>query len=281
MRLGQGAPVLVMVSLAAAVVAGPATGQTVDPIFANGFEPGLVAFGPAFTAVAEGSMGVNPTSTDPLRVTLDTSAGVDAFVPITSSDAARLAASGGGVTVPAGLDNALVMVDALAAGAAPVTLWATLGNTMGAGVRVERALNETDDPAEADYCNVQFPASFSVGPGQTTPLIYGRLFEAGVTQAAGPPAGWIAQIGYGLSGSDPRSLTGWRFSDAVYNLQIGNDDEFQASFTAPASAGSYAYTYRFSGDGGGSWTYCDTDGAGSNAGLTFEVINLGTMTVSP
>ncbi len=32
-------------------------------------------------------------------------------------------------------------------------------------------------------------------------------------------------------------------------------------------------------DGGTSWTYCDIDGAGSNASQTFEVTQLGQLTV--
>lgn len=64
----------------------------------------------------------------------------------------------------------------------------------------------------------------------------------------------------------------------MYNAQLGTNDEFQASFVAPAP-GMYAYAYRFSVDGGGRWTYCDTDGAGANGGLTFESGNLGVMTV--
>jgi hypothetical protein len=142
----------------------------------------------------------------------------------------------------------------------------------------EPALNETDLPAEADYCIIQFPASVLVGPGELTPLIDGRLFEVGATEAAGAPSGWVAQVGYGPSGSDPRTDAGWLFTPATYNVQVGNDDEFQASLVAPAP-GTYSYAYRFSVDGGGRWTYCDVDGAGANGGLTFESTNLGVMTV--
>jgi hypothetical protein len=142
----------------------------------------------------------------------------------------------------------------------------------------EPALNETDLPAEADYCNIQFPSSLTVATGEPTQLIYGQLYEAGATEAFGAPAGWIAQVGYGPSASDPRTDPGWLFTPTVYNVQVGNNDEFQASFLAPAP-GTYSYAYRFSVDGGGRWTYCDTDGAGSNGGLTFETFNLGTMTV--
>jgi hypothetical protein len=139
-------------------------------------------------------------------------------------------------------------------------------------------LNETDLPAEADFCNLQYPLSFTVTSGQPTPIIYGQLYEAGVTEAAGPPAGWIAQVGYGPAGSHPYFSGGWQYHDASYNAQILNNDEFLASFTAPAQ-GAYAITYRFSNDGGIYWTYCDGDGAGSNGGLDFDAFQLGSMTV--
>ncbi|MFO0661248.1 MAG: IPT/TIG domain-containing protein [Polyangiaceae bacterium] len=145
-------------------------------------------------------------------------------------------------------------------------------------------LNETNSGAEADYCNLQFPTSFSVTQGTSTPTIYGQIFEAGVTEGAGAPAGILAEIGYGTLASNPTtSSNGWRFFSAAYNTQVGNNDEFMGTFTAPAVAAStnYAYTYRFSSDGGLNWTYCDTNGAGSNSGLTFESNQLGTMTVTP
>src|SRR3712207_8281765 len=47
--------------------------------------------------------------------------------------------------------------------------------------------------------------------------------------------------------SDPRSNNTWRFISATYNLQVGNDDEFQGSFTAPnvTASTNFAYTFRF------------------------------------
>src|SRR5262249_53502983 len=40
--------------------------------------------------------------------------------------------------------------------------------------------NETNSALEADFCNLQFPASFMVTGNTATPLIFGRIFEAGV-----------------------------------------------------------------------------------------------------
>ena len=151
--------------------------------------------------------------------------------------------------------------------------------TRTAGFTFTAALNETDTPAEGDYCVLQFPLAIVTTPGQQT-AVYGRLFEAGVTPPAGAPPGWIAELGYGPSGSNPISSGAWLFATATFNVQFVNDDEFVANLTAPA-AGSYAYTYRFSVDDGVNWTYCDIDGAGSNPGLTFSAASLGGMTVNP
>jgi hypothetical protein len=152
--------------------------------------------------------------------------------------------------------------------------------TLAGGFTYTGNYNESNDMLEADYCNLQFPASFPVQAGQMTPLIYGRIYEAGVTEAGGAPAGVVAEVGYGPTTADPRSMNTWRFFQASYNTQTGNDDEFQGSFVAPA-AGSYSYTYRFSFDNGVRWTYCDLNGAGSGPGLTFETAQLGAMTVNP
>jgi hypothetical protein len=267
--------VLALVSAFAA----DAGAQTDDLIFRDGFESGLVAFGPPFTAVLRGTTGV-PVAPEPLRVRLGSPATVDTFVSITSSDPLRLTVVGGGVTVPTGQTGADVTVNALVASAQPVTLLATLdGTTLAADVRVEGSLTDTNVPDEADYCNVQFPPSFMVVAGQPTPLVYGSLFEGGVTEAPGAPLGWISQVGYGPLGTNPILLDGWRFYDATYNTQYFVTDEFQASFVAPLALGTFSTTYRFSNDGGALWTYCDVNGSGSNSGFNFEVFNLGTMTV--
>jgi hypothetical protein len=141
-------------------------------------------------------------------------------------------------------------------------------------------VNDSGQPAEADYCAIQFPiTTITVQTGTMTPTVYGRIFEAGVTPAAGASAGVVAQLGYGPASVNPEWQSGWQFFPASFNVQVGNDDEYQASFTAPA-AGSYRYAYRFS-QNGTDWTYCDANGAGSNASLFFETTQLPTLTVTP
>jgi hypothetical protein len=145
-------------------------------------------------------------------------------------------------------------------------------------------LNETGAGAEADYCTIQFPLSLSLTAGAASPLVYGQLYEAGVTEAPGVDPNVSAQLGFGPATANPEYQAGWSWVDAGYNVQVGNNDEYMASFTAPG-AGDYRYAYRFSFDNGASWTYCDSAqgdfGAGSNPGLTFDLENLGVLNVAP
>jgi len=143
--------------------------------------------------------------------------------------------------------------------------------------------NETDTALEADFCNLQFPTTTAVTQGQNTVDIFGRIFEAGVTETAGANAGVLAELGIGPDPSDPRTNGTWVFSPSTFNVQVGNDDEYTATLVGPAVTVSttFLYTYRFSLDGGLTFTYCDTDGAGSNGGLSFDAGSLGVLTVNP
>lgn len=151
--------------------------------------------------------------------------------------------------------------------------------TVTASCNVCSVQNETGTGAEADYCNLQFPGSMSVAASTATPTLYGRIYEAGSTEAAGAAGNVVVQVGWAPAGVDPRTQCGWQFFPASFNVQVGNDDEYQASFTAPAYPGSYRYTFRYSVDNGANWTYGDLDGAGSNAGVDFDPAQLGVLTV--
>jgi hypothetical protein len=95
-----------------------------------------------------------------------------------------------------------------------------------------------------------------------------------------PPPNWVGNIGYGPVLSDPRTSGAWVWSPSTWNVQVGNNDEFQGQFITPA-AGTWSYTYRFSNDSGATWTYCDISGNGTNPGLSFDVNDLGVMISTP
>jgi hypothetical protein len=142
--------------------------------------------------------------------------------------------------------------------------------------------NETGSALEADFCNLQHPPTISVPRNTMTPDIFGRFYEAGVSEAPGPAGGVIAEVGYGTLNANPSSSNSWRFFPASYNLQIGNDDEYMGTFLAPnpSTATSYSYTFRFSQDGGLRWTYCDLNGAGSDPGMDLETSQFGVLSVT-
>jgi hypothetical protein len=161
------------------------------------------------------------------------------------------------------------------------------GAVLGDGVGVARivdnddVLNETDLASEADECDLTFPPTFTMAAGDTSPQIFGQIFEAGETEAAGPSSQVEAQLGYGPDGSNPTTQPqGWVFYPATWDNQISNNDEYAQTLTV-LTDGIYSYTYRFSLDDGFGWTYCDLDGAGSDAGLSFDPSQLGQMTVTP
>jgi hypothetical protein len=128
------------------------------------------------------------------------------------------------------------------------------------------------------WCDLQWPAAVTNPAGTPTPLIFGRVYKAGVTEPAGPPAGISAQVGYGPTGTDPRSAPGWLWTDAVWNPSCpdcGNDDEFMESLTV-TTVGSYSYAYRFSEDDGFTFVYADFNPGTSDG---FSTANLGSLTV--
>ena len=145
---------------------------------------------------------------------------------------------------------------------------------------VAGAVNESGLGAEIDLCSVDLPASIAVAAGAMTPAISARVFEAGVTEAAGAAPSVVAQVGFGPANVNPTTESGWQFFPASWIAQAGGADEYAGSFSAPATAGVYRYTYRMSLDGM-QWTYCDRNGAGSSSGALFEVTEVPLLTVTP
>ena len=141
-------------------------------------------------------------------------------------------------------------------------------------------VNETDAVSEPDFVRLLFPAAIAVTASTNTPTIFGQIFDAGRTEAGGANATILADVGYGTAGSDPRTDPSWVWFAASFNVQVGNNDEYQRFFLAPAINGTYSYTYRFSVDTGQTYTAADLDGAGWGAGPTFSPGNLGVMTVT-
>ena len=114
----------------------------------------------------------------------------------------------------------------------------------------------TSSFATIDWVGNMFPVSGSssdIAVGSSLD-VYIQVYKAGVTNSGGQGAGITCEIYYG----EVLSFGGvWQntFTQSMsYNVDIGNNDEYQGSLT-PLSEGLYEFTCRCSDDGGASWEF--------------------------
>ena len=109
--------------------------------------------------------------------------------------------------------------------------------------------------AQPDWVGNMFPASGSSstiteGDGFT---IYVQVYDAGRTEPAGQGAGIICEIYYGDVDAFGMPWNNIFTHTMTYNVDIGNNDEYQGTITPTADL--YEFTCRCSEDGGASWTF--------------------------
>jgi hypothetical protein len=131
--------------------------------------------------------------------------------------------------------------------------------------------NVTLTSTSIDWANLQWPASGTVCLGQTH-NVYGQIYVAGITNGPGQAAGITAQVGVNSTNTDPSTWPVNAWSNATFNTQAGNNDEYTAGIGNLLSAGTYYYTFRYSlgqgcpyfygGFNGGAWNgSSNTNGA--------------------
>ncbi len=108
-----------------------------------------------------------------------------------------------------------------------------------------------------NFANIQSPASTTIIAGNTV-TVYAQVYEPGVTEAAGQGAGITAEIGY--SKTDPTPDGTWTWLPATFNVQSGNNDEYQANLGTGLTSGVYYYASRFIKTGSSTYVYGGTDG---------------------
>ena len=130
-----------------------------------------------------------------------------------------------------------------------------------------------------DYANLQFPDTATIVQGGNV-TVYGQVYEPGVTPGAGAGAGIQAWVGVSPIGSNtnPNTWTSW--TAATYNVDLGNNDEYQSTIGATLPIGTYYYATRFSLNGGAYvyGGYSPPPGGGFWDGTTY---NSGILTVNP
>ncbi len=117
------------------------------------------------------------------------------------------------------------------------------------------------------WCNLQWPPTANINAGGSF-TAYAQIYVDGLTNAPGAGAGIDAWIGYSDQNTDPSTWTNW--VPAVYNVDVGNNDEYMASVGSTLPEGTYYYASRFSLNSG-AFVYggYSTDGGGFWNGTTY------------
>jgi hypothetical protein len=106
-----------------------------------------------------------------------------------------------------------------------------------AGILTTTEWNFTTGNA-VDYCNLQFPFTASAPV-----TVYAQVYEPGITDAPGQGVGISAWIGVSNTNTNPDTWTNW--TPATYNVDVNNNDEYQAPIGSGLSPGTYYYASRF------------------------------------
>lgn len=126
----------------------------------------------------------------------------------------------------------------------------------------------TTSDCSIPYANVQFPGTATIA-GCQNQTFFARVYKFGVTEAAGPGTGITMWVGISTTNSDPSTWPESAWQLATFNVQVGNDDEFQYT-TSNLGTGTYYVASRaryalnpsavgpfiyggFSSNGGGAW----------------------------
>jgi len=111
------------------------------------------------------------------------------------------------------------------------------------------------------WANFQWPPSMThvISAVNRTDTAYGQVWIDGATSQPGKTPGLLAQLGFGPAGSDPAGNPDWVWTEATFNVDAGNNDEFAASML-PEAVGSYDCLFRYSTTNGRDWLYADLNG---------------------
>ena len=95
------------------------------------------------------------------------------------------------------------------------------------------------------WYNLQWPDFATIEVLQNT-TVYAQCWESGVTDVPGPGAGIVCWIGYSSTDTDPSTWIHW--VPAIFNVDVGDNDEYKADlgFAQGLAPGTYYYASRFS-----------------------------------
>jgi hypothetical protein len=108
--------------------------------------------------------------------------------------------------------------------------------------------------ATIDWCNIQWPSSGSINCGGAL-AVYGKVYDAAYTPAAGASASIDVQVGVYTANTDPATWPANAWTNASFNVQTVNDDEYMANIGANLPQGTYYYSFRYGLNGGTCYKY--------------------------
>lgn len=109
------------------------------------------------------------------------------------------------------------------------------------------------------WANLQWPGSATINLGGSV-TVYGQIWVDGITNSPGAGFGIKAWVGYSSDNTNPNTWTNW--VQSTYNVDVGNNDEYQANIGATLAPGTYYYAtryqlfdgaYYYGGFSGGEW----------------------------
>ncbi|HKY55439.1 MAG TPA: hypothetical protein VJM08_14075, partial [Anaerolineales bacterium] len=111
------------------------------------------------------------------------------------------------------------------------------------------------------WANLQWPPTMThtISVTDRTDDAYGQVWIDGVTNQPGPTESLRAQLGFGPVGTNPVTDSNWVWTEASFNVDAGNNDEFKASML-PETTGTFDYVYRYTTTNGRDWLYADLNG---------------------
>lgn len=150
------------------------------------------------------------------------------------------------------------------------------------GCSVWSFTTEAQPTDTVDYANLQWPPTATIVQGGNT-TVYGRVYEPGLTDTTtGQAPGVLAWVGISPVGdnSNPNTWTTW--IPATFNVEAGNDDEYQAVIGTTLVPGTYYYATRFTLNGG-PFVYGGINASPPNNGNFWDgaTFGSGVLTVTP
>lgn len=92
------------------------------------------------------------------------------------------------------------------------------------------------------WCNLQWLPSGTINHGDSL-RVYAQIWIDGITPSPGSGSGISAWVGVNNQNTNPSTWTNWYL--AVFNVDVGNNDEYMADIGYDLAPGTYYYARKF------------------------------------